>query len=155
VDLATNKAAAAADRRTPRDIVDLVTIHETILSMGAVICAAVGRFPGQSPEEMLADIIRHSRFTAEEFRVLAMDHPVDVPALHRQIKNMIEDAGAFINRIPSDYVGVVFLDNGKPVEPDLDNVVLYTRRAGARRGLWPSSSEISSAMLDRYNKSSP
>ena len=27
VDLATNKASAAADRRVPRDIVDLVTIH--------------------------------------------------------------------------------------------------------------------------------
>jgi hypothetical protein len=29
VDLATNKASAAADRREPRDVVDLVTIHET------------------------------------------------------------------------------------------------------------------------------
>jgi hypothetical protein len=71
VDLATNKASAAADRREPRDVVDLVTIHENILPLGAVICAAVGRFPGQSPEEMLSDITRHSRFTAEEFRVLA------------------------------------------------------------------------------------
>jgi hypothetical protein len=42
VDLATNKASAAADRRVPRDIVDLVTIHETILPLGAVLCAAVG-----------------------------------------------------------------------------------------------------------------
>ncbi|MGA2576436.1 MAG: hypothetical protein ABSH24_10475 [Bryobacteraceae bacterium] len=70
VDLATNKASAA-DRREPRDIVDLLTIHANILPLGAVICAAVGRFPGQSPEEMLSDITRHSRFTAEEFRVLA------------------------------------------------------------------------------------
>ena len=45
VDLATNKASAAADRREPRDIVDLVTIHENILPLGAVVCAAVGRFP--------------------------------------------------------------------------------------------------------------
>jgi hypothetical protein len=50
VDLATNKASAAADRREPRDIVDLVTIHESVLPLGAVVCAAVGRFPGQSPE---------------------------------------------------------------------------------------------------------
>jgi hypothetical protein len=34
-DLATNKAAAAADRRVARDIVDLVTIHETVLPLGA------------------------------------------------------------------------------------------------------------------------
>ncbi len=58
-----NKTSAAADRREPRDVVDLVTIHETILPLGAAICAAVGRFPGQSPEEMAADITWHSRFT--------------------------------------------------------------------------------------------
>ena len=73
VDLATNKASAAADRRVPRDIVDLVTIHETILPLGAVMCAAVGKFPGVTPEEMLAEITRHSRFTAEEFQALATE----------------------------------------------------------------------------------
>ncbi len=99
IDLATNKAAAAADRREPRDIVDLVTIHENILPLGAVICAAVGRFPGQPPEEMLADITRHSRFTAEEFHVLATERPIDVPGLHRRIRSMIEDAERFIGRI--------------------------------------------------------
>jgi hypothetical protein len=65
VDLATNKASAAADRRVPRDIVDRVTIHENILPLGAVLSAAAGKFPGVTPEEMLAEIIRHSRFTIE------------------------------------------------------------------------------------------
>ena len=150
VDLATNKASAAADRRTPRDIVDLVTIHRSVLPLGAVICAAVGRFPGLSPEEMLAEIIRHSRFTVEEFRVLATEHPLNVPELHRQIRNMIEDAEGFIARIPSDDVGFVFLDGGSPVQPDVAALAKYQRRAGSRRGLWPSSPDISSAMLDRY-----
>jgi hypothetical protein len=77
-DLATNKASAAADRREPRYVVDLVTIHEGILPLGAVVCAAVGRFPGLSPEEMLAEITRHSRFTAEEFRALATERPLDI-----------------------------------------------------------------------------
>ena len=45
VDLATNKASAAADRRVPRDIVDLVTVHENILPLGAVLSTAVGKFP--------------------------------------------------------------------------------------------------------------
>jgi hypothetical protein len=117
VDLATNKAAAAADRREPRDIVDLVTIHENILPLGAVICAAVGRFPGQPPEEMLADITRHSRFTAEEFHVLATERPIDVPGLHGRIRSMIEDAERFIGRIPSDAVGFVFLAGDHPFSP--------------------------------------
>jgi hypothetical protein len=151
VDLATNKVSAAADRREPRDIVDLVTIHENILPLGAVICAAVGRFPGQTPEELLAEITRHGRFTAEEFRVLATERPIDVPDLHRRIRSMIEDARDFISRIPSDAVGFIFLEGEKPVQPDLDHLQKYRRNPGARRGLWPSSSEISSAMLDRYN----
>jgi hypothetical protein len=152
VDLATNKTSAAADRREPRDIVDLGTIHETILPLGAAICAAVGRFPGQSPEEMLADITRHSRFTAEEFRVLATEQPIDVSGLHRRIRSMIADAGRFISRIPSDAVGVVFLERGKAVQPDLDALEKYQRHAGARGGVWPSSPEISTAMLERYKK---
>jgi len=152
VDLATNKASAAADRREPRDIVDLVTIHENILPLGAVICAAVGRFPGQSPEEMLSDITRHSRFTAEEFRVLATERPLDVAALHRRIRSMLEDAERFIGRIPSDAVGFVFLAGEKPVLPDVEILGKYRRHAGAPGGVWPSSPEISTAMLERYNK---
>ena len=155
-DLATNKTSAAADRREPRDIVDLVTIHESILPLGAAVCAAVcaavGRFPGQSPEEMLADITRHSRFTAEEFRILATEHPIDVPGLHRRIRSMLADAEHFISRVPTDAVGVVFLEEGKAVQPDLDALEKYQRRSGAPGGVWPSSPEISSAMLERYHR---
>lgn len=151
VDLATNKASAAADRREPRDIVDLVTIHENILPLGAVVCAAVGRFPGQSPEEMLSDIIRHSRFDAEEFRVLATEHPLDVSALHRRIRSMIEDAERFISRIRSADVGFVFLEDDKPIQPDLEALGQYQHHAATPGGVWPSSPEISSAMLERYN----
>jgi hypothetical protein len=89
VDLATNKASAAADRRVPRDIVDLVTLHDTVLPLGAVVCAAVGKFPGLTPEEMLAEIVRHSRFTAQEFQALGTEAPVDPSGLHRRIRAMI------------------------------------------------------------------
>lgn len=154
VDLATNKASAAADRREPRDIVDLVTVHETILPLGAVICAAVGRFPGLSPEEMLAEITRHSRFTAEEFRVLATERPIDVPDLHRRIRGMIENAEKFIGQLPSDQVGFVFMDGETPVQPEPGEFARYQRRAGSRGGIWPTSSQISSAMLDRYKEPS-
>lgn len=151
VDLATNKAAAAADRRVPRDIVDLVTIHETILPLGAVVCAAVGKFPGVTPEEMLAEVNRHSRFTAEEFRALATEKPIDVPGLHRRIRGMIEDAENFIAKLPSDAVGVVFMDGDRPVQPDVMNLTIYGRNRGSHQGLWPSSAEIAQAMFERYN----
>ena len=149
VDLATNKAAAA-DHREPRDLIDLITIHEHILPLGAVISAAVGRSPGQSPEEMLAEVTRHSRFTAEEFQVLATERPLDPPDLHRRIRSMIEDAERFISRVPSDAVGMLFLNNGRPVQPDVEALETYQRHAGAPGGIWPTSPEISAAMLERY-----
>ncbi len=155
VDLATNKASAAADRRVPRDVVDLVTIHENILPLGAVVAAAVGKFPGTTPEEMLAEITRHSRFTAEEFQVLATEQPIDVRGLHRRIRRMIEDAEDFIARLPSDAVGVVFLDRGIPVQPDVKALDRYQRNPGAPAGVWPTSPDIARAMLERYGKPKP
>jgi hypothetical protein len=155
VDLAANKTAAAADRRVPRDVVDLVTIHETILPLGAVVAAAVGKFPGTTPEEMLAEITRHSRFTAEEFQALATDQPLDVRDLHRRIRSMIADAEAFIAALPSDAVGVVFLDGEKPVQPDATELDRYQRNAGAPGGVWPTSTDITRAMLERYGTPEP
>ena len=152
VDLATNKASAAADRRVSRDVVDLVTIHENILPLGAVVAAACGKFVGTTPEEMLAEITRHSRFTADEFQVLATEHPIDVRDLHRRIRCMIEDAESFIAKLPSDAVGVVFMEGNMPVQPDVNALDKYQRTLGAPGGLWPSSSEISRAMLEQYGK---
>lgn len=86
------------------------------------------------------------------FRVLATERPIDVPDLHRRIRSMLEEAGGFISRIPSDAVGAVFLERGKAVQPDLAALEKHQRHAGAPRGVWPSSPEISSAMLERYKK---
>jgi hypothetical protein len=47
-DLATNKAMAAAGRREPRDAVDLLTIHDRVLPLGAVVWAAIGMSPAAS-----------------------------------------------------------------------------------------------------------
>jgi hypothetical protein len=99
---------------------------------------------------MLAEITRHSRFTAKEFRVLAKERPLDVADVHRRIRSMIEDAERFIGEISSDDVGFVFLDGDKPVQPDLGALARCQRRSGARRGIWPSSSGIASAMLESY-----
>jgi hypothetical protein len=149
-DLAANKAAAAADRRVPRDIADLVTIHENILPLGAVITAACGKFPGTTPEEMLSEITRHSRFTAEEFSSLAADPPLDPRTLQSRIRAMLDAAETFIATLPSEAVGFLFMESGKPVQPDVAALAKYPRHQGAPCGLWPSSPEISHSMLDHY-----
>ena len=62
VDIATNNARAAAGRREPRDVLDLLTVHDRHLPLGAVIWAAVAKDPGFSPECLIAEIRRHARY---------------------------------------------------------------------------------------------
>jgi hypothetical protein len=50
INLAANKVAAAYGRREPRDVVDLLTIHEQILPLGAAVWASVGKASGFTPE---------------------------------------------------------------------------------------------------------
>jgi len=105
--------------------------------------------PGVTPEEMLAEIIRHSRFTIEEFQALATEQPIDVPGLHRRIRGMIEDVESFIARLPSDAVGVIFMEGERAVQPDVNALDKYQRNPGAPSCFWLTSPEISRAMLER------
>jgi len=52
VDLATNKLMAAAGRREPRDVVDVLTIHDRILPVGVVVWASVGQQLGFTPRRL-------------------------------------------------------------------------------------------------------
>jgi hypothetical protein len=63
---------------------------------------------------------------------------------------MIAEAETYIQRIPSNAVGSLFLEEGRPVQPDPDHLERYERRNGAISGIWPSSPEIFKAMLDDH-----
>jgi hypothetical protein len=57
---------AAAGRREVRNLVDLLTIHETILPLGAVIWAAIEKSPGFTPEGLIAGLRRNSSYSSGE-----------------------------------------------------------------------------------------
>jgi hypothetical protein len=152
VDLATNRMMAAAGRREPRDVVDLVTIHDTILPLGAVAWAAVGRALGFTPEALINEVRRLARYTDADFRRIASTPPVDGAAVMQRLRRALEEADAFVRRMPTDRIGLLFLRDGVPVQPDPDRLDDYTTHAGARHGLWPTSAEIGTAMLERCCK---
>ena len=152
VDVATNKAMAAAGRREVRDIVDLVTIHDTILPLGAVVWAAVEKSPGYTPEGLIAEIRRNSNYPAAEWRALVTEEPIDVPAVLAKLRNALDEAESFVARMPTDKIGLLFLHAGKVVQPDPDHLESYETHAGQTGGHWPSSPDITKAMLEHYNK---
>jgi hypothetical protein len=152
VDIATNKVGAAYGRQEPRDVVDLLTIHERILPLGAVVWASVGKALGFTPEGIINEIRRNAHYTDADFRRIASDPPVDPVATMTRLREVLIEAEAFVTRMPTDKAGLLFLKEGHVVQPDPDRLQAYQTHAGKRRGHWPGSFEITAAMFEQYNK---
>jgi hypothetical protein len=148
-DLATNKALAAAGRREPRDVLDLLYIHDRFLPLGAVLWAAVAKDPGFTPESLNAEIRRNARYRADDYADLDLVAPVDPGDVARRLRAALDEADRFACAMPSGQEGLLFLAKGEPVQPDPTRLGAYQTHAVRRRGFWPSSPEIGSAMLER------
>jgi hypothetical protein len=150
VDIATNKALAAAGRQAPRDVLDLLYIHEKHLPLGAVLWAAVAKDPGYSPESLAAEIRRNARYRPDEYAGLPSTEPIDAGAVSCRLRAALDAAEEFMHAMPAGKEGLLFLRNGTPVQPDPRQLERYSELAGKRHGVWPGSPEIGSAMLDRH-----
>lgn len=138
-DLATNKALAAAARREPRDVIDLITIHENQYPLSVVAWAAVAKDPGYSPLSLLDMIGRMARYRDEDLAALNMPDPPSAADLSMRLKTMLRVAEGFANAMPADRAGEVFLERGEVVQPDPDRLASYEVRTATRSGIWPSA----------------
>lgn len=154
VDLAANKVMAAVGRRKPADLVDLLTIHDRVLPLGAVVWAAVEKAPGFTPEGLIAEIRRTSNYRTEELQSVPTPAPIDPKAFYARLRAVLDEAEAFIARMPTEKAGLLFLKDGKVVQPDPDHLDAYATHAGQRLGHWPSSPEITAAMFE-HSKNNP
>lgn len=150
IDIATNKALAAAGRREPRDVLDLLTIHDRHMPLGAVVWAAVAKDPGFAPESLIAEIRRNARYLQDDYADLVLTGPVDAGAVMRRLRAALESAETFVRAMPAGKEGLLFLKDGKVAQPDPTKLGDYTEHGGRRRGHWPTSPEIGSAMIERY-----
>jgi len=70
----------------------------------------------------------------------------------RRLREILEEAETFVMRMPTDKVGLLFLKDGLVLQPDPDCLDEYQTHAGHKRVQWPSSAEITAAMLERYRQ---
>ena len=152
IDLATNKVMAAAGRRALRDIVDLLEIHQAILPLGALIWAAVEKSPGFTPEGLIAEIRRNLHHPKAEWDSLVMGAPIDPGRVLAGVRAALDEAEAFVVRVPTDKIGLLFLRDGNVVQPDPDHLDQYETHAGQRRGHWPTNTEIADALWQQYQQ---
>ena len=126
-------------------------IHETILPLGALIWAAVEKLPGFTPEGLIAEIRRNAHYPAAEWRAVLTEEPLDPQDILSRLRAALDEAEAFVAQMPTDKMGLLFLKDGKVVQPDPDRLEEYTTHAGQRRGHRPTSPEIAAAMFEHYN----
>jgi hypothetical protein len=150
LDIATNKVLAAAGRNLIRDVIDLRTLTQSLLPLGPLVWAASGKDAGLTPWFILQEFRRTARYRQDEVDELALTEPIDATALSREMKAQIEEATEFVDRLPLDDLGCLYLDaEGNPTAPDPARLQEYRRHFGSRGGHWPTSSEILSEMTRR------
>lgn len=152
IDLATNKAAAAAGRCAARDFIDLLYIHQHILPVGALAWATVGKAVGFSPEGLIEEQRRNiSRLNKTDFEDLKSEMDITPEEVVKSLRQAFVEAEEFLQKMPPGSEGSIFFEkDGRIVQPDPARLGEYTRHAGKRRGHWPSSQEIASEMFKTY-----
>ncbi len=105
-DLATNKVLALVGRLEVRDWVDVIACHEKIQPLGYLAWAACGKDPGFSPQSILAEARRSSRYSDAEVAELAFEGPrPDAAALNAAWRQMLNEAEEIVDALPPEQAG--------------------------------------------------
>jgi hypothetical protein len=142
-DAAINKILALAGRSEVRDFVDAIHLHNTYLSLGAMVWAACGKDPGYTPDFLLDQAGRHTAYTQVDVDRLSLRHPLDLRAMKQQWCRAQEEARALTASLPPEELGCLYLDPDlNPVTPDPQaaGFARLTRHGGTLRGAWPTVS---------------
>jgi hypothetical protein len=118
-DLATNKALALASRSEIRDFIDILFLHETYLSLGAICWAAAGKDQGYTPRSLLDFAKRHMKFREEDLSRESLAKPVSLIALKEAWLQAADQAERLFARLPLAEVGCLYLTPSfAPMTPD-------------------------------------
>jgi hypothetical protein len=150
-DLATNKLLAAADRFEVRDAVDLLWIDARLQPLGAVAWAAAEKNPGWTPEGLLAEVRAKARYRDDMLAAENLTEPLSAAELNTRLRQLVAAGEALVAAFPEELeVGLLLRPDGGLARPDpdrpetMEGLVVHH---GSRKGSWPSSPEIGSAML--------
>jgi hypothetical protein len=108
VDLAINKTLALAGRDEPRDFVDILHVHKSVLALAALSWAATGKDPGFSPLSLIELLKRRGRVRPEEIARLDLAGPFDLLASRETWHSALEEADSFARSRPPDEAGCLY-----------------------------------------------
>lgn len=151
-DLATNKVLAAASRKEPRDVLDILHINDKYYPLEAIVWAAPAKDPGYTPESLIEDLRRNCRYQQADYDMVSSDQVVDARSVSLALKVLFHKTEEFVASMPNGYEAMAFLEDGSPVKPIVDRLQSYDKISAERHAHWPSSSEIDSEMIGSDRK---
>ena len=141
-DAAVNKMLALAGRQEVRDFVDILHLHDSYLSIGAMAWAACGKDPGFTPDFILDQAARHVAYTQADLDRLSLKEPMDLKEMKQKWISGSDHARELVSSLPVEEVGCLYLgSDGKPVTPDpeAEGFSGLVRHYGCISGVWPST----------------
>ncbi len=146
-DLATNKLLAAASRKEPRDVLDLLHLHKNHFPLGAAIWAAPAKDPGYTPESLIEQLGRNAVYRQDDFDRIMSDATIDAREVAIAFRMILAQAAEFVGSMPAGYDELAFLKDGQIIQPDPARLSEYESLQARRQAHWPSSPEIGSEMI--------
>jgi hypothetical protein len=108
VDLAINKVLALAGRDEPRDFVDILFVHRSVLRLAGLNWAAVGKDPGFTPRSLLELLKRRGRHRPEDFARLQLAQAFEPTQVKREWLEALADAEEFAKTRPPEESGCLY-----------------------------------------------
>lgn len=163
VDLAINKVLALSGRDEPRDLIDTLYLHESVLPLGALAWAASGKDPGLNPRMLLELLHRKGHISEDELRRLDLSVPLSPEILRKQWIDALKSAATWIAQRPADEMGCLYThpETGLVFAPqpgDEANVLrgqpggVLPRIGGVPIGSLVESTEIRKALEDFFQR---
>ncbi|MSQ96090.1 MAG: hypothetical protein EXR98_16265 [Gemmataceae bacterium] len=140
-DLSTNKVLAMAGRSEIRDFIDILYLHETYLSLGAISWAACGKDLGFNPCSLLDFAKRHMKFREDDLAGEHLVRPVCLTDLKEDWHTAVAQAEGLIAELPAAEVGCLYLSPSfSPITPDpaAADFSVAIRHFCSIRGAWPT-----------------
>lgn len=108
VDLGINKVLALYGRDEPRDLIDTLYMHRSVLPLGALVWAATGKDPGLNPRMLLELLDRKPPLSEDELRRLDLHQPLDPGQLRDEWKAALVSAREWIETRPHEESGCLY-----------------------------------------------
>jgi hypothetical protein len=106
------------------------------------------RFFPTMPDELFGYILPNGR-------ALDTATPLDAKDVSNRLRKSLDEAEAFITRMPTAQMGLLFIQDGSVIQPDPDRLESYQAHSGQRRGHWPTNPEINAAIFARFQSKPP